>query len=540
VNGASWISTKSRLAEQVVVGTEVVDVWEGRIYGLTALSSYHCEFVRGEDVIYDASIITQSAPSTESGKSSCCIRGEEALIVNLAAIVPPTTQTLLPSSPTTTLRNSIYTAEVEAEKSKTNLRTARKQHKSAVERLQSQIDREKSKLAGNGGSDDRQRQRAKQLENSIIKIKADHDEVEGALQDLGKIPKEEKTRHRKYKEEAHQRRKGMDARRLSFERSKRETDKGVVNVKAEIDAILHKRARFEARQKEYAAKLAEAEKTKIHATQAKSARGMERVELAERRRHQQSHLESVINELERQMGEEIKKQTVSGQAISQFEDWARRLQNGGSAPGTPEGKSLLPAFSSAPLNSAGLTGALGSSSLPGSRPTSLHVSGFTPGFQFPSPIGHSSGLHSRKRASSLETEEFPNLYHSPYSTSAAVPLGFAAFTPASSMAMLPTSSPFVPLSNGHSHHPGLSNGYSSYNSSAVPLPVGAEKQSRRKHSAGSNRSISGSNGSGHASPHFSKVSAGTDMNGSGRGGLVSPPESTVWDWKPDGGKREQP
>jgi hypothetical protein len=70
VNGASWISTKSRLAEQVVVGTEVVDVWEGRIYGLTALSSYHCEFVRGEDVIYDTSIITQSAPSTESGKSS--------------------------------------------------------------------------------------------------------------------------------------------------------------------------------------------------------------------------------------------------------------------------------------------------------------------------------------------------------------------------------------------------------------------------------------------------------------------------------------
>lgn len=393
-------------------------------------------------------------------------------------------------------------------------------------------------MASNGGSDDRQRQRAKQLENSIIKIKADHDEADGALQDLGKIPKEEKVRHRKSKEEARLRRKEMDVRRLGFERSKRETDKGVANVKAEIDAILHKRARFEARQKEYAAKLAEAEKTKIQATQAKSARGMERVELAERRRHQQSHLESVIIELERQMGEEIKKQTASGQAISQFEDWARRLQNGGSAPGTPEGKPLLPVFSSAPLSSAGLTGTLGSSSLPGSRPSSLHVSGFTPGFQFPGPIGHSSSLHSRKRASSLETEEFPNLYHSPYSASGAVPLGFAAFTPASSVAMLPTSSPFVPFSNGHSSHPGLSNGYPSYSSNGVPVPVGAEKESRRKHSGGSNRSITGSNGSGNASPHFSKVSAGADMNGSSRGGLVSPPESAVWDWKPDGSKKE--
>src|ERR1700753_2295681 len=98
------------------------------------------------------------------------------------------TQTLQPSSPSTTLRNSILAAELESEKSKNNFKAARKQHKITLDRLQAQIDREKSKLSNTGGTDDRQRQRVKQLDNSIQKAKMDQEDAEQSLSQLGSIP----------------------------------------------------------------------------------------------------------------------------------------------------------------------------------------------------------------------------------------------------------------------------------------------------------------------------------------------------------------
>jgi len=70
VNGASWHSVKSKSLEKRAVGDEVWEKWEARIYGLTPLAPYRCEFVMDEEetVIYDTSLITQPAPSTETGK----------------------------------------------------------------------------------------------------------------------------------------------------------------------------------------------------------------------------------------------------------------------------------------------------------------------------------------------------------------------------------------------------------------------------------------------------------------------------------------
>src|ERR1700759_3109939 len=110
----------------------------------------------------------------------------------LATLITPPTQTLQPSSPTTTLRNSILAGELETEKSRNNFKAARKQHKITMDRLQSQIDREKSKLSNPGGTDDRQRQRVKQLDNSIQKAKIDQEDAEKSLSELGIIPQDVK------------------------------------------------------------------------------------------------------------------------------------------------------------------------------------------------------------------------------------------------------------------------------------------------------------------------------------------------------------
>ena len=136
-----------------------------------------------------------------------------------------------------------------------------------IERLQSQIDREKSKLSNTGGNDDRQRQRAKQLENSIIKIKSDQDDAQSQLDDMGSVPPADRQAYGSAKSEYKTLVKKFENQSATFEKTKKESDKCVNSAKGDIDSLMHKRTRFEAREKEYAAKLADTIKNKDQAAQ---------------------------------------------------------------------------------------------------------------------------------------------------------------------------------------------------------------------------------------------------------------------------------
>jgi hypothetical protein len=178
---------------------------------------------------------------------------------------------------------------------------------------------------------------------------------------------------------------------------------------------------------------------------------------------------------------------------------------------------------------------LSSNSLPGTRPSSLHVShpGFSPSFTFPQlsagPTANTTNYGSllnhgptRRRASSLEASAAaaaehhgPSAYHTPFSTSGlAAPPGFGFFSPTSSAALLANSTALAPAPGGLGFSP-------------LPQhtkPVGAEIDgSRRKGSNGSGHSLRGSE---NGSPTMGNGAAAV---GSGlRNGLVSPPASAIW------------
>lgn len=70
INGADWVNTAiTRAAMSGGVHDKTNTIWDGRIYGLTPLTSYSCEFVRFSDqkVLGFANLITLPAPSTEQG-----------------------------------------------------------------------------------------------------------------------------------------------------------------------------------------------------------------------------------------------------------------------------------------------------------------------------------------------------------------------------------------------------------------------------------------------------------------------------------------
>jgi hypothetical protein len=520
VNGAGWMSVKRRMVQKWFDEGVEYKTWEGRIYGLTPLSTYNCEFLREPDgqLLYQTTLITQPQLN-ETGKSTDHSKRGDTVV----AVIPPPTTTLQPSSPTTTLRNSIHAAEIEAEKSRNNLKAVRKQHKTTLDRLHAQTDKEKSKLTNNGGNDERQRQRAKQLENSILKIKSDATEAEGTLAELKHMPVEDKTRYNEAKVEARDRQRRMDRQREQQEKAKKEADKHVASAKGDIDTLMHKRSRFEARQKEYLAKLSEVRKKMEQITAAQARRHRERRDLDVARRNQLQHLEMLYADAERQVLEANKVHANATQEVQQFEEWSHMQASMGpqaSAPGTPDGTRAFPLPLNANpgiLSSIGPSGA-GSSSLPGSRPSSLHVNSsgtLNHGFTFPATSASGTNLSAghRRRASSLEIEQFPSLYHqAPYTSAgiaAAAVSSAGIFSPASlptsSSALLADSTALAPapysglgLVNGSlpAVHPGLGT-YNSSPSSVLPAPVGAEKyreKGRRKSSSsgGSHGSFSGS------------------------------------------------
>jgi hypothetical protein len=408
-----------------------------------------------------------------------------------------------------------------------------------LDRLQSQIDREKSKLSNTGGTDDRQKQRVKQLDNSILKARMDQEDAEHSLSQLGSIPQDDRQLYEKAKKEARDRQRRLDVEKSNFAKVKKDADKKVASVSNELQSILNKRNRMEGKQKDKSAQLVTVEKKKDQAAQAKTIRYQEKIHLETRRRQELQDFEAQVAEIDRQYQHEIKNHAAITQQTQQYEELYRRIQSNHSTPGTPEAHSILPVTSTALMATANL----GSTSLPGSRPSSLHVahSGFTPGFQFPTPMGPGMSLHGRKRSSSLEIDQ--SYYNGLFAPTSMAPQGLAPFSPTSSSALLANSTALAPPSHhGTTPFPNFSN----YNGTqTVPAPVGAEKESRRKGSDGSHGSFKGGNGgSENGSPKFGKLTSTTNgvetsVNGVHHHhhivklGMVSPPSSAIWDRKKD-------
>jgi hypothetical protein len=384
------------------------------------------------------------------------------------------------------------------------------------------------------------------LDTSILKMKTEQDDAEQSLSDLGPLPMDEKQQYERAKNAARDRQKRLDIQKSKLAKSKKEAGKRISTASNELQSLLNKRGKMQGKQKDKAAQLVDVGKKKDLAAQANSLRHQEKINQETRRRQELQDYEAQVAELDKQYQQEIKTHNAIIQQTAQYEELYRRIQSGNSAPGTPEGgHPSIPALPT--TTSAMMSSNLGSTSLPGSRPSSLHVShsGFNPSFQFPAPIGSGLSMHGRKRSSSLETEmtNYYNGFYPPTSNAMTAPPGLSsAFSPASSSALLANSTALAPHTTGTIPFPNFANGVLHNH---VPAPVGAEKESRRKGSAGSHGSYKGANGitshSENGSPHFGKLTSSNTLetaapaiNGLhhvGKLGLVSPPSSAIWDRK---------
>lgn len=382
VNGADWSSTRIRQSTSLGYdGQEGTGFWVGEIFGLTALSNYHCEFVRTIDneVFYSASLITSASPVAE-----------------LAYIASPSAhQTLRPSSPTTTLKNSIAAADQQLQEQRNRLKRNKKDHKTAITTIKKELDTLVNRLANAGGSDERQRQRVLQFTQNIRQ--ADDAAADFALQldNMGEIPEDEAEEAAVKKAEWKKERNKKNAVSTEFDNVKAEIERQVQSIESDITAALQKRERLQQRQ----TRLNEQHDRLVTANQegftAKQRREQERTALRQQRAEIESQYRSNINGYERR-AEELNLATAQIiHTIDHYESLLHQQQHRReSIPTTPEG--TLPGTSMSPHANAFTSFTFPSlnshiDSTPGSlrggrgRSSSMlsNISGFTDGFDDP-------------------------------------------------------------------------------------------------------------------------------------------------------------
>jgi len=353
LNKTDWSST--RINEQalgVEVGEDKVDVWTGKIFGLTASTNYICEFVRVDDgvTIFTTHITTQPAPFAEQ-----------------AAAPSAQPASLRPLSPTTTLRNSIQAAESKLENQRNRLRRNKREHKNIVTNLQKEVDSLHTRLSSSGGQDDRLRQKVRQLEQNLQQARAKENDILEEISNAHDVPADERLEYNKRQADWQREKDRRTAAQQEYDAAKADTDREVAQLKAEIAATVQKRQKFEQRKVKFHEQREKLLSEANESQEAQSRRYYEReVEARNRADTERRFIEQTAN-LER----DTKNLWAKG---GQYENHARQLEEiynmniqQQDMPTTPEGP------------------------LPGTRGLNQGLQhhntfpGLQPGFQFPHP-----------------------------------------------------------------------------------------------------------------------------------------------------------
>ncbi|CAN9413110.1 unnamed protein product [Alternaria alternata] len=293
VNGADWSSTRIRQSEPIgFQGQEGTGYWVGEIFGLTALSNYYCKFVRTNDneVFYSASLITSASPVTELASASIAS--------------PPAHQTLRPSSPTTTLKNSIAAADQQLQEQRNRLKRNKKDHKTAITNIKKEVDTLGNRLANAGGSDERQRQRVLQFTQNIRQAEDAAAEFAVQAENLGSIPEDEAKEAAAKKAEWKKERNNKNTVASEFDKTKEEIERQVQSVESDISTAFQKRERLQQRQTRLNEQHDRLVTANAEGFTAKQRREQERTALRAQRAEVEHQYRSNINGYERRTEEQ--------------------------------------------------------------------------------------------------------------------------------------------------------------------------------------------------------------------------------------------
>ena len=199
VNGAHWTSVIiKRLPKHENKDGRVEEHWTGEVFGLTPSSSYICSFVRSEDDVetFTTSLSTQSSPMVDNGMRSLFNTNAQSLIMpaETSALATPPLQPhrpASPTSPTTTLRNSIAACEASLNESQMRHKRGKKDSKALTLSMRKEIESFTTKIAKLGGDDKAQTSRQLQWSQHMRQADEAVAAISTELESMGSMPEDD-------------------------------------------------------------------------------------------------------------------------------------------------------------------------------------------------------------------------------------------------------------------------------------------------------------------------------------------------------------
>lgn len=326
INGAAWSST--RIMQNGESGEASSDRYVGEVFGLAPLSSYHCEIVSiaKQRVLCSVSLITQPAPTAEQAA---------------AAPVPPPHQSLRPSSPITTLKQSIQSAESKLNETRNRTRKTKKDQRAAHADIKKEINLLKSKLESSGGVDDKQERRLAQISQHKNQAEEATAELKTQIDAVGEIPSAELAESQAKKRVWQSALDAKKAANRDMDNFKAEQDRDLNALRNDISSSESKKERLAARNVQR-----EQELEKLTAKHQADMTAKEKRE--QERSHEQQSQDARMNEVRAMIAHlesEAQSYNVKGQEAYQ----AAGALSGWSMQGAP----VYPAFSAPPTPEGG-------------------------------------------------------------------------------------------------------------------------------------------------------------------------------------------
>jgi ubiquitination network signaling protein AcrB len=232
INGAYWTSTCMSISRTDQAGT----VCTGEISGLAPNCTYTCSFNRDDG--QQIAVITVKTPALLD-------KDQVSSMSSLSTL--PFRHTQRPSSPTTTIRQSITTNEAKLSDTKARVSRTRRSHKAALSKVEKEVESFSSRLKSSS-DDTKQRQKLLQAERTMKQNEDATQSVSAALDDLSSIPEEEVDGYSSRKDAFERKRALLAAANESLSSATSTADSELANLTEELKATNRQRERLLARQ----------------------------------------------------------------------------------------------------------------------------------------------------------------------------------------------------------------------------------------------------------------------------------------------------
>lgn len=339
VNGAAWTSTR-------IVSSAIGEEWDhkrpesdehivgrffdGEIFGLVPKRIFHCEIVgiASGRTLCEIRLITQSVPSAEQVA---------------AAPIQPQHSSLRPSSPITTLKQSIQSAEAKLNEARHRTRKNKKDHRGAYSDIRRETNTLKVKLESSGGLDDKQERRIQQITTHKTQAEEAVAELKAHIDAFGEIPAAELAESDAKKRAWQEALRGKKATDRDFDNAKGDAEREVGNLKVEVASMESKREKLVSRRS-----LREQELDKISAKHqedmtAKQKRDFERTQVLQSRQNEEAQLRYHVSNMDAETSTVQQKTQDAYQSITALQHFTTAQPPpypGYSSPPTPENNLL--------------------------------------------------------------------------------------------------------------------------------------------------------------------------------------------------------